>query len=171
MPGRDTAWNPFLLWQYMQFRAEKCKPTSVFSALSALAHMGMKCGFVLPTTRFDGDALLYRQIRSMKREISLMHRAKHGVKGATIDIQRSTPLGRESDELLLLHFMVYDEEALLRLARIDRHNMMVSLMQHACGMRFGHFCLVNIPCLLLCTARCAWFLYAHYGLAQAFRPT
>ena len=32
IPGKDTEWNAFLLWKYLLYRAEKCKPTTVFSA-------------------------------------------------------------------------------------------------------------------------------------------
>ena len=46
----------------MLHRAERCKPTTVFGAVSALAQFGIRHGFVLPTQRFDGDALFYRQI-------------------------------------------------------------------------------------------------------------
>ena len=139
IPGRDGPWNAFLLWKYMQFRAEKCKPTTVFSAVSALSHVGVKFGFVLPTQKCDGNALLYRQITNMKREISLAYRQQHGSDGATFDVQRSTPLGAESISLILSHFQVVDRPSFMRLSRRDRHHVAVSMMQHTCGMRFGHF--------------------------------
>ena len=139
VPGRDVDWNPFVLWRYMLFRAEKCKPTTVFSAVSALSHMGVKYGFVLPTQKFDGNALLYKQITNMKREISLLYRQAHGGDGATFDVHRSTPLGAASISLLLSHFRVYDEPSFLRLSRCDRHHVATAMMQHTCGMRFGHF--------------------------------
>ena len=139
VPGRDEDWNPYLLWRYMLHRAERCKPTTVFSAVSALAQFGTRHGFVLPTQRFDGNPLFYRQICNMKKEISLIYRSKHGTAGATFDVQRSTPLGAQSISLILSHLQVYDEQSFRRLSREDRHQTLASMMQHNCGMRFGHF--------------------------------
>ena len=121
----------------MLFRAEKCKPTSIFSAISALSHMSTDHGVVLSSQKWDGNPLLYRQIRNMKREISLLHAQKGG--DATFDVTRSTPLGAASISLLLSHFKVYDQASFLRLSRRDRHHLVVAMMQHTCGMRFGHF--------------------------------
>ena len=137
VPGKHEQWNPFLLWKYLCFRAQRCKPTTVFSCLSALAHFGTQRGHVLPTTKFDGDPLMYRQIKNMKRELSLRYCDKHGT--ATFDVKRSTPLGNASVSLLLSAFHVWCEKAFLRLVRVDRHNIAVSTMQHTAGMRFGHF--------------------------------
>ena len=123
----------------MLHRADKCKPTTVFSAISALAHFGTLHGFVLPTQKWDGNPLFYRQIKNMKREISLRYRAKMGAAGVTYHVARSTPIGAQSVSLLLSHFQVYDEPAFLRLERLHRHHLVVSMMQHTCGMRFGHF--------------------------------
>lgn len=139
VPGKDAEWNAFLLWKYLLYRAEKCKPTTVFSALSALAHVGTLHGFVLPTQKWDGKPLFYRQVKNMKREISLRYRSKHGAGGATFDVKRSTPLGAQSVSLLLSHFRVYDEASFLQVPRLHRHHLVVSMMQHTCGMRFGHF--------------------------------
>ena len=138
VPGRDEQWNPFLLWKYLEYRAQRCKPTTVFSAVSALAHCGVMHGFVLPTTKFDGDPLFYKQIKNMKREISLRYRAAHP-NGATFNVKRATPIGANSVSLLLSHFQVVDQASFLRLPRRHRHHLVVSMMQHTCGMRFGHF--------------------------------
>ena len=158
VPGRDEVWNAFLLWKFMLFRAEKCKPTTVFSSLSALAHCGVQHGYVLPTTKWDGNALFYRQIKNMKREISRMYRASRQVNGATYDVLRSTPVGASSISLILSHFQVVDERSFLRLSRANRHHIAVSMMQHTCGMRFGHFMwrkytVASFPCDLYGTYR------------------
>ena len=139
VPGKDGEWNAFVLWKYMLHRSEKCKPTTVFSAVSALAHIGALHGFVLPTQRWDGRPLFYRQLKNMKREISIRYRAEHGARGATFDVKRSTPIGAQSVSLLLSHFQVGDEQSFLRVPRLHRHHLVVSMMQHTCGMRFGHF--------------------------------
>ena len=97
------------------------------------------CGFVLPSTKFDGNPLLYRQLKNMKREISLLYQLKVGDGGATFDVKQSTPLGRDTLCLLLSAFQVFHELAFLRLRRKHRHNVAILLMQHTCGMRFGHF--------------------------------
>ena len=49
VPGRDVDWVPYLLWCFMLFRAERCKPSTIFSHLSALAHFGHRHRFLLPT--------------------------------------------------------------------------------------------------------------------------
>ena len=139
IPGRDEEWNPFLLWKYLVFRSQTCKPSSVYSVLSALSHCGILHGFVLPTSKFDGKALFYRQISNMKREIALRYRMRNHTKGAVHDVRRATPVGAQSVSLLLSYFRVYDEASFLRLPREHRHNVVISMMQHTCGMRFGHF--------------------------------
>ena len=139
VPGRDEEWNAFLLWKYMVHRSGKCKPTTVFSAVSALAFIGAMRGFVLPTQKWDCNPLFYRQLKNMKREISLRYRIEHPQDGATFDVKRSTPFGAQSVSLLLSYFQIVDEESFLRLPRYHRHHMVMSMMQHTCGMRFGHF--------------------------------
>ena len=139
IPGKDEPWNAFLLWKYMLYRAEKCKPTTVFSAVSALAHIGTLHGHVLPTQKWDGNPLFYRQLKNMKREISQRYRSTHALNGATFDVRRSTPIGAQSVSLLLSHFRVYDKASFLSLPRQHRHHLVISMMQHTCGMRFGHF--------------------------------
>ena len=132
VPGRDEQWNAFLLWKYLEFRSERCKPTTVFSAVSALAHCGVMQGFVLPTTKFDGNPLFYKQIKNMKRELSLRYRATHSANGATFKVKRATPIGARSISLLLSYFQVYDKRSFLRLERYHRHHLVVSMMQHTC---------------------------------------
>ena len=137
VPGKHEQWNAFLLWKYLCFRARRCKPTTIFSCLSALAHLGTKWGYVLPTTKFDGNPLMYRQIKNMKREISLRYRDEHGI--STFDVKQSASLGRDTISLLLSAFQMWSKLTFLRLGRADRHHIVASMMQHTCGMRFGHF--------------------------------
>ena len=139
IPGRDVRWNPSVLWRYMLFRFEKCKPTTVFSCLSALAHFGHHCRFVLPTKKDDGNALLHRDIACMKREISILHRQSAGEEGSTYGVKQSTPMGRSEVELLLAAFEVFGERTFLRLSRQNRHHIVACALQHGCAMRFGHF--------------------------------
>ena len=139
VPGRDVPWCAHLLWRFMLFRAENCKPSSVFSCLSALAHFGHHCRFVLPTRKEDGDPMLHRDIAAMKKEIALYYCAKKGIAGTTYDVEHSTPLGKSSVELMLSALAVVSESAFRALNRVDRHNMWASMAQHNVGMRFGHF--------------------------------
>ena len=126
-PGKDEPWNAFVLWKYMLHRSEKCKPTTVFSSVSALAHFGTLHGHVLPTQRWDGNPLFYRQLKNMKREISQRYRNKQGANGATYDVKRSTPIGAQSVSLLLSYFQVYDEASFLALPRLHRHHIVISM--------------------------------------------
>ena len=92
----------------------------MFSAVSALAHCGVMHSFVLPSTKFDGNPLLYKQIKNMKREIFLGYRSEHPANGATFSVKRATPIGASSVSLLLSHFQVYDQGSFLRLPHRHR---------------------------------------------------
>ena len=131
VPGRDVPWNPYLLWRFMQWRAESCKPTTVFAAVSALAHFGRQCRFLLPTKKEDGHAMFHRDIAKMKKEISLYHSSKMGHAGATYAVDHSTPLGFASVALIFSAFAVYNERSFLRLSRCDRHHLWAVVAQHA----------------------------------------
>ena len=63
IPGKHLPWDMELLWAFMQFRACTCKPATVISNISALAHFGWRAKFILPTSRTDGDPVGYREIR------------------------------------------------------------------------------------------------------------
>jgi len=139
VPGRDTPWVPFLLWRFLLFRSERCKPTTIFAGLSALAHFGHYHRHVLPTRKEDGNAMLHRDIANMKREVSIIYCSKKGIRGLTYDVQHSTPLAKAAMELILSAFGVFDEAHFRRLKREDRHHLAGSAMQHTKGLRFGHF--------------------------------
>ena len=139
VPGKDVDWVPYLLWRFMLFRAERCKPTTVFSHLSALAHFGHRHRFLLPTKKSDGRPLLHRDIACMKNEIALYYCRRKGIKGLTYDVQHSTPLGHDAIELVASAFRLVDEAAFNRLTREDAHNIAASMLQHGAAMRFGHF--------------------------------
>ena len=139
VPGRDAPWNMFLLWIYMLHRSEKCKPTTIFACLSALAHFGHHHRHLLATRKEDGDGMMHRDIAKMKREISLYYCSSKGIKSLTYDVQHSVPLARATIELLLSAFRVVDEASFRRVRRKDRHHLVASAMQHTAAMRFGHF--------------------------------
>ena len=146
IPGRDASWCAHLLWRFMLFRAEHCKPSSVFSCLSALAHFGHYCRHPLPTRKEDGNALLHRDIANMKKEIAIYYCNKKGISGTTYDVAHSTPLGKSAVELLLSSLAIVNEDSFRALKRIHRHNLVASMQQHTVGMRFGHFLFREYTC-------------------------
>ena len=139
VPGRDIDWVPYLLWRFMLFRAERCKPTTIFAHLSALAHFGHRHRFLLPTKKTDGRPILHRDIACMKNEIAIYYCRDRGIRGMTYDVQHSTPLGHDAVELMASAFRVVDEAAFNSLRREDAHNFVASLLQHGAAMRYGHF--------------------------------
>ena len=137
LPGKDVPWNPYVLWRYMLMRSETCKPTTVNGCISALAHFGHRHRFVLPSTKWDGDPLLRRDILNMKREISILHKTNGGAD--RYDADHSTPLEGRSVGLILSALQVFDEKSFNALTRKHRHHLAITPMQHTKGMRFGHF--------------------------------
>ena len=139
VPGRDCPWVPFLLWRFLLFRSEKCKPSTVFAGLSALAHFGHHHRQLLPTRKEDGHAMLHRDIANMKREISIFYCAAKGINNLTYDVAHSAPLGNDAVALILSAFQVFGRTQFRTLSRVDRHHLVACVMQHTAGMRFGHF--------------------------------
>ena len=126
-----------LLWAYLSFRGETCKPHTVTACLSALAYFGARYGYLLTTSRHDLDSLLYRQLAMLKQQLVIDHNARRG--GVQYDISRCTPLGFRSVSLILSAFKVYDRTSFLQLSRQNRHHVVLTVMQHSAAMRFGHF--------------------------------
>ena len=91
---------------------------------------------MLPTQKWDGPALLRKQIVNMKREIAIRYNAG---RGKDVDVQNSTPLGQQDMELMLSALQTFSERDFNLLSRRSRHELNASAMQHACAMRFGHF--------------------------------
>ena len=60
VPGKDVPWDLALLTEYMEWRAETCKPSTLAGVFSILAHFGAIFGFLLPNSRDDHDSLGYR---------------------------------------------------------------------------------------------------------------
>ena len=111
----------------------------MFAGLSALAHFGHYHRQILPTRKEDGNALIHRDIANMKREITIYYCSAKGINNLTYDVDHSAPLGCDAVELLLAAFQVFDKSQFQRMARMDRHHLVATVMQHTAGMRFGHF--------------------------------
>ena len=138
IPGAHVPWDPHLLWEFMKHRLQTCKPTTVVGNVSALAYFGQKNRFVLPTKPYDGQPLLYRDITSMKRQMHIDRRVTHGdlVEDA---VDQCCPLGNAGVCIILSSLRVVSRRGFLRLSRYTRHHVAGVLLQHSCGMRFGHF--------------------------------
>ena len=137
VPGRDCPWDIQLLWAYMSFRGETCKPQTVTAGLSALAYFGARFGFLLPTSKNDSNSLLYRQLAMLKQQVLMDHSASRG--GVRYETSRCTPLGFRAVALILSAFQIHDQASFLRLSRLNRHHVVLTVMQHSAAMRFGHF--------------------------------
>ena len=104
--------------------------------MSALTACSLQYKQVLPTTKFDGNPLLRKEISNMKREIAILY---NETKGKGVTVSRSTPLGKYGLEMMLSAFRVSSEAAFNNLCRRDRHELNAATMQHGVAMRFGHF--------------------------------
>ena len=78
IPGKDQPWDMGLLWRYMSFRGSSCKPPTVTSGLSALAHFGARCNQLLATSKHDNDSVMYRQIAMLKHQLAIDYHARCG---------------------------------------------------------------------------------------------
>ena len=139
IPGKNCPWDLLLLWRFMQFRARTCKPSTIVSELSALAHFGAHYGFLLSTSKHDHDSLTYRRVCNLRSQLSLNYRAGRGAGTVAIGPEQCCPLGFAAVELILSALRIYDFRAFASLSRFDRHQVVASLLQHSTAMRFGHF--------------------------------
>ena len=140
VPGRDIAWDMLMVWDYLKFRARTCKPETVKQVLTKLGHFGARFNFVLPTSKFDGDAAGHRNITRMKKQIAIDAREEARANGHAFQpADRCSPVGRRSISMILSAFRLTSEERFNELCRKDRHHIADSVMQHTGGMRFGHF--------------------------------
>ena len=128
-----------LLWQFMQYRAGSCKPQTVISNVSALAHFGWRCNQVLATSKYDGDALMYKQISAMRKQLKLNYRSLHGDMTTTYGPDRCCPIDNKSVALILQALRIFDCRRFRSLSRYTRHHIFGLVVRHSHGMRFGHF--------------------------------
>ena len=138
VPGRDSKWDMPMLWEYMRMRSARCKPTTVVQIATKLRHFGMQHGFVLATSKYDAQPAVYGAIKKMKKQLTIEARERAAAEGRTYEeVERCTPLGKRSVEMLLSGFGVVSEEAFRALSRSNRHHVFATMMQHTGGMRFG----------------------------------
>ena len=140
IPGRDIRWDMDLVWEYLQFRSTTCKPETIKQVVTKLAHFGARHKFVLATSKFDGDACMYRSVSKMKKQLAIDARAAAAEAGTAYEpVDRCTPIGNRGVNMILSAFALTCEEQFNKLSRRDRHHVAASIMQHTGGMRFGSF--------------------------------
>lgn len=140
VPGRDVSWDMQFLWEYMQFRARTCKPTTVTQIVTKLRHFGLMHNFPLATSRFDANPGQHGVIRNMRRQLAIDARLQMGNQGKNLaEVDRCTPVGKRSVDMLLSAFKVVDERSFRLLRREHRHHLFATVLQHTGGMRFGQF--------------------------------
>ena len=135
VPGEHEPWEVGILWQYMQWRATTCKPTTLASHLSKLAHAGVSHGHLLPLQKAEQPTLLYKQVKRMIRQLQLEYSAKEA-SGST---GGSMPVGNAVITAMLRTFQAYFRGNFLALSRANRHHLVMCAMQHTAALRFGHF--------------------------------
>ena len=136
IPGKDVPWDIPLIAEFMEFRAKTCKPSTLTSIWSILSHFGTMFGFLLPNSPDDDDSLSYRRICKIKKQMNINFAVENGGPDAPF---RCTPLGHQDVALLLSAYGVVDRESFAALSRRNRHHLFCAVVQHAKGMRFGHF--------------------------------
>lgn len=135
VPGKDESWDLLLLWQYLQERARTCKPATVVSGLSKLAHQSVRHGHILPVAKYEQPTLMRKQIKRMIRQLQL----DYSNSDRSRPCGSSTPLGAESVTALITMLGAGSERGFKTLSRAARHHLVACLMQHSGAMRFGHF--------------------------------
>ena len=92
VPGRDAPWDLLLVYNYMLWRGETCKPTTLARIFSILTHFGTVSGFLLSNSRYDNDSLTYRRLKNMKKQLVLDFSARFGAEALVPN--RCTPLSK-----------------------------------------------------------------------------
>ena len=139
IPGKHVSWDMPLLWEFMKFRAQSCKPATVISNVSALAHFGWRFQNILATSKQDGDPQMYKSIVAMRRQLKLDYRASHGNLKAAYGPDQCCPVDNKSVAMVLQALRVFSRSRFRSFSRYTRHHLFGLLMRHTHGMRFGHF--------------------------------
>ena len=139
VPGKEAQWDAAVLWQYMQHRGRTCKPSTLTSIRTMLAHFSARFGYVLPTHKSDGNPALHRSIEAIKKQLAMDARVQQATGGPNAYVDHCTALGQKTVGNILSSFQVFSKVSFRSLSRVDRHNVMLCVVQHAQGMRYGHF--------------------------------
>ena len=139
VPDRDTAWDLALLWAFMLFRLRSCKPATIISEMSALAHFGAHYGKLLATSKHDGDSVMYRRVCNMRAQLTIDYRLRKPLQTKPEAPDQTCPLGGRAVELILSALRVFSFRSFAAHSRYTRHHVVGCVLQHAAAMRFGHF--------------------------------
>ena len=139
MPGRDLPWRASVLWDYLLFRSATCKPPTLNSELSALAYSSVRYGHILPVSKYEQPALLYKQIRRMRAQLKLDAVSAANGDRTVLDPEQCTPLDNNDVAFLFAAYGVYDRDSFLSSDRPVRHHLFANTVQYTAAMRFGHF--------------------------------
>jgi hypothetical protein len=131
-------WDLSLLWKFLRFRLKSCKPSTIISEMSALAHFGAHSGYLLATSRHDADSVMYRRICDMRAQLTIDYKQVNDAPGPDGPDQ-SCPLGFRVVEMILSALGVFSFRSFAAHSRYTRHHIIGSALQHSAGMRFGHF--------------------------------
>ena len=140
VPGRDAPWTADVVWKYMQHRSKTCKPSTLNSVRTMLAHFGARFGHVLPTRKSDGNPAMHRALERMRKQLNMDACAAAEQPGPTVDIQHCVGLGKRTVGDIMSAYRMFGKAAFFRaLPRIVRHNLVLNAVSHTGGMRYGHF--------------------------------
>ena len=138
IPGIHAPFCTRGLEKYLSHRSETNKDMN--GILCKLKKLGMKCGFVLCTSRFQQPSLQYQELQSVKADLSKARREA----GRDAEVNEALATGNFSLTLLLSAF---DTRSLRRfgiLHIIHKEFVAIHVMLHAGCMRFGIFRFTDI---------------------------
>ena len=139
VPGRDVAWDLPLLWLFMLFRLRSCKPATIISEMSALAHFGAHFGYLRATSKHDGDSVMYRRVCNMRSQLTIDYRLSKPLQDRPEAPEQTCPLGVRAVEMILSALGIFSFRSFAAQSRYTRHHVVACVLQHAAAMRFGHF--------------------------------
>ena len=137
VPGRDGPWDSAIIWKYLRLLSKTCRPATITSKLSMLAHYGARCGHVLPVSKHEQPSLLYKRIVQMRKQLVLD--AASAVATDTRTPNAKLAIDNRSVVAILRRHAVTDAASFYRLCDQTQRYVLLSVMQHTRGLRFGHF--------------------------------
>ena len=132
-PGVDFDFITEDVCNYLRERAKTTKALS--GVLSALKQMGMICGQVLHTSKFQQPSLQYQKLRSA---VSRLHKGRRDA-GLDTGVDQAIGTGRFANSLLLSGFSVFSFKYFHRIHPLHREFIVCGAMQYKSCSRFGLF--------------------------------
>ena len=132
-PGIDFDFDTDDVREYLGNRALTTKALS--GILSALKQMGMLCGFVLHTSKFQQPSLQYQLLR---HEVGNLHKARRDA-GLDTGINQAVGTGKFAISQLLSAFSLFSFRQMCRLHPQHREFICQNVMQYRGCSRYGLF--------------------------------